>query len=144
MQTVDYSALNDKDKELADSAAGSLSNSYNPYTGHLFGAAVKTSDEKIVLGSNLFSSATGVNVCAERAAIISSFSQGSRDIIKLAVISNSKKDEILTPCGICRQFLYGITEITGHDIELICINPAKTKALITTVAELYPSPYISE
>ncbi len=49
---------------------------YAPYSKYLVGAAILTTDGRVVIGSNVENASFGLTVCAERSAIFSAISQG--------------------------------------------------------------------
>ncbi|MDP2860596.1 MAG: cytidine deaminase [bacterium] len=139
METISFEKLTEEERNLVETARKAREYAYNPETGRLHGAAVLTFSGKVFPGSNFYSSASQLNVCAERAAALSANSSGSRDIKIVAVVGDKKNP--LAPCGICRQFFFGLTEITGRDIAVICVNKDKSKIIKTSILELFPFPY---
>ena len=144
METLSYDELNDKEKELIDAAEQAIDLAYNPYNSNsVFGAAVRTLSDKIVVGGN-FGNDSGIsNICAERSVILTANNQGNRDIKEIAIIGRSNKnmEEPVTPCGICRQVLLEITKITKEDLIILCSNADKSKILKKSIHELLPYPY---
>ncbi len=144
MKILNYDKLNEQEKKLVDSAEDALKNAYNPYTKSYVGAAVLTETGKIITGACFGNSSTSVNICAERSVVITANSLGHRDIKLLAIIGKSDHknyDEPLMPCGVCRQFLFEITKITGNDLTILSSNTDKTKIIRTSIHELLPYPY---
>lgn len=78
-------------------------NAYSPYSGVKIGAAVLTSDGKIFSGANVENASYGLACCAERTAIFKAVSEGSRDIVAMAVVG--KSEDFTKPCGACRQVM---------------------------------------
>ena len=75
------------------------------YSNYPVGAALLTSDNKIIKGCNIESKAYPTTLCAERVAIFSAISQGFKNFKALALIT---KDGAF-PCGSCRQIIYEYT-----------------------------------
>lgn len=92
-----------KTKALVEAARKARKNAYCPYSGVRIGAAVITSKGKVFTGSNIENSSYGLSCCAERIAIFKSLSEGSRDIVAIAVVGESK--DFTAPCGACRQVM---------------------------------------
>ena len=143
MQELTYKELSKDEKKLIDSAEGALKTAYSPYVKSYVAAAVLTNSGKIISGGCFGNSSSGVGICAERAAVVTANSLGERKIKALAVIKKSeeKKAEPFTPCGVCRQFLLEITQITGKDLVILSSNQDKTKIIKTSIHELLPYPY---
>lgn len=97
----------DKDKEenilLIQKARQAQKNSYSPYSGFKVGAALLTRDNKIYTGCNVENSSYGASICAERTAIVKAVSEGEKNFIKIAIVSDS--NDLTYPCGICLQII---------------------------------------
>lgn len=90
------------DKDLLAMARKAREYAYAPYSGFQVGAALLDKQGRVFTGCNVENSSYGLTICAERVAICKAVSEGSRDYVRLAVVS----DQGLTwPCGACRQFL---------------------------------------
>lgn len=88
---------------LVGAAKKASRHAYSPYSGVKIGAAVLTSDGKVFSGCNIENASYGLSCCAERTAIFKAVSEGSRDLVALAVVG--KSEEFTTPCGACRQVM---------------------------------------
>lgn len=143
MQILKFSQLNATEKKLINAAQRASKGAYSPYLKTDIGAAVLTNDGKIITAGSFSPASTTVNLCAERAVVATANAQGQRKIKMLAVFGHSKKNSNnpLPPCGVCRQFLYEITKITGQDLIILSSNPTKTKIMKTSIKELFPYPY---
>ncbi|MBR3146618.1 MAG: cytidine deaminase [Eubacterium sp.] len=99
-------------------------NAYSPYSGIAVGAALMTVHGKIFTGVNVENSSYGAGICAERTACVKAVSEGETEFKAIAVASPEGK---MSPCGICRQFLYEFSPdmdvITGEDADhLECVR----------------------
>ncbi|MEN8907396.1 MAG: cytidine deaminase [Clostridiales bacterium] len=103
--------------KLIEAANKIKNNSYSPYSNFKVGAAVRTNDGSIFLGTNIENASFGATICAERVALFSAVSSGKKDISEIAIISD--KDNIIFPCGICRQVM---SEFTNDKTIIICSN----------------------
>lgn len=88
---------------LVAKAYEAMEYAYAPYSKFLVGAAILTADGKVYTGCNIENASYGATNCAERTAIFKAISEGEKDFVKIAVVSNSHKHTY--PCGICRQVL---------------------------------------
>ena len=77
------------------------------------GAALETTDGRIITGCNIENSTYGLTMCAERVAIFKAVSEGHRSFGRIAVVADTTQPT--TPCGACRQILW---EFAGN-IEVI-------------------------
>ncbi len=90
-------------EQLIKMAYEAMENAYVPYSKFQVGAALLTKDGQVFKGCNVENASYGATNCAERTAIFKAISEGAKDFVKIAVVSNSKK--FTYPCGICRQVM---------------------------------------
>jgi len=136
MKEIKFKELKKEYQNLLNKAEKALKNSYNPYSNLLVGAALLTKNNKIITGSNVKGSVSGI--CAERVAIFRANAVGERHFKALAVISNFEKTKPVAPCGFCRQIIYDFFQISGIDLEIIMSSADKKKILIAKISELLP------
>ncbi|HHX13443.1 MAG TPA: cytidine deaminase [Clostridiales bacterium] len=118
------------DRELYLIAKAALANSYAPFSKFRVGAALLTAEDRVYSGVNVENSTYGATICAERTAIVKAVSEGSRRFKAIAVATD---EGAVTPCGICRQFLFEF----GDDIRVIWGTDADHLET-ALVAELLP------
>ena len=103
-------------KELFLMAQKAMENAYTPFSHFNVGAAILTENGEVYTGCNIENSSFGGTICAERTAAVKAISNGNRSFKKIAVVCH---DGAVTPCGICRQFLYEFAPklivVTGDD-----------------------------
>lgn len=106
-------------QKLYETAKDAAKNAFAPFSNFHVGAALLASDGRIFTGCNVENSSYGATICAERTALVKAVSEGSRDFIAIAVVS---QDGEAWPCGICRQVLYEFSPemlvITGNNEHL--------------------------
>ena len=90
-------------KELFKEAQKAMEKAYTPFSHFNVGAAILTEDDEVYTGCNVENSSLGATICAERTAAVKAVSNGNRKFKKIAVVCH---DGAVTPCGICRQFLF--------------------------------------
>ncbi len=117
--------------QLIEEAKYAMKEAYAPYSGFKVGAALLCRGGQIYSAGNIENAASGAGICAERAAIAKAVSSGERNFEAMAIVASS--DEIVSPCGICRQNLMEF----GEDILVIMTN-SRGEALTATVADLLP------
>ncbi|KAF8705144.1 hypothetical protein RHS03_05652, partial [Rhizoctonia solani] len=90
-------------ERLIQAAIEAKGKAYSPYSNFRVGAALFATDGNIILGSNIENASYGGTICAERTALVKAVSEGTKNFLAIAVTSDV--DEIVSPCGICRQFI---------------------------------------
>jgi len=91
------------DRELVLMALKAKQNAYSPYSGFKVGAALLDTTGDVYTGCNIENASFGATNCAERTAIFKAVSEGVREFAAIAIASDS--DEMIYPCGICRQVM---------------------------------------
>ena len=97
-QPVDWNAL-----RQAAQAAGE--HAYAPYSGLRVGAAAITEDGRVVSGGNVENASYGLTLCAECGLASALAASGGGRLVALSCVA-ADRDELLMPCGRCRQVLY--------------------------------------
>jgi cytidine deaminase len=91
------------DDDLVSAALNARNQAYSPYSQFAVGAALLDSSGNVFVGCNVENISFGLTMCAERVALGSAISAGSRKFTCIAIASDSK--EPVSPCGACRQVL---------------------------------------
>lgn len=89
--------------QLIEKATEAARKSYAPYSKFRVGAALLTTDGRVVTGGNIENASYGLTLCAERAALASAVAAGFRRFKAIAVVVSGKKPAV--PCGACLQAL---------------------------------------
>lgn len=137
---ISYNALDPEYKKLLAEAFKVMENSYSPYFKFMVGAALLTDDGKTYTGTNV-ENAAGSSVCAERSAIFKAVSEGHKNFKAIAIVGKGhsfESEDIVAPCGPCRQVIYEFADLNDTDIKVIMSNSTKTKIVISTISELLP------
>ena len=96
--------LTDKDCELIAEAQKAIQLNYDEMNyNHTVGAAVRCRNGKIYIGVNVYSLH---GACAEQVAIGTAITNGERDIETIVAVRGKNGEEIVPPCGNCRQILH--------------------------------------
>jgi len=106
---------------------------YAPYSNYWVGAALLTRSGDIYTGANIENAAYPTSMCAERVAIYKAVSEGQREFIAIAVVTENGG----SPCGSCRQVL---AEFGLGTIVLIA-DAAGNLLLETTLVDLLPEAF---
>lgn len=90
--------------KLKAAAIEAMQKAYVPYSKFPVGAAALTDDGRIVSGCNIENASYGVTLCAECSLVSDLFRTGPGKLIAFYCVD--KHENILMPCGRCRQLLY--------------------------------------
>ena len=126
--------LSAKDYELIEEAKKAIRNNYDGEQ-HTVGAAIRCKNGRVYTGVNLYSLHGS---CAEQIAIGTAITNGERDFETIVAVRGRNGEEIIPPCGNCRQIL--------HDYMPECMVIIQTpKGAMKTKAErLLPFAYSTE
>ena len=120
---------------LIEQARAARERAYAPYSNYRVGAAVLGRSGTIYTGCNVENAVYPLGLCAERVAIAKAVSEGEREFVALAVVTENGG----TPCGACRQTLREFGE------EIVVLIADTTGAYReTTVADLLPDSFSAE
>jgi cytidine deaminase len=117
--------------DLIKMALNAIKNAYAPYSKFRVGAVVRTKRGSVYTGVNIENASYGLTVCAERVAIFKAVSEGDQEIEEVIVAVET--DELVAPCGACRQV---IAEFNPHAKIIMVNNKGKVKE--TTLDKLLP------
>jgi cytidine deaminase len=144
MERLTYDDLDPADRELVDAARAACATSYAPYSGVRVGAALRSADGRVITGSNVENAAYGSTICAERNAVGRANAEGTREFPSMAVAATGgalPPDQVVTPCGSCRQVLHEMAAITGARTRVLMTTPGTDRVTIATLDELLPLPF---
>uniref|UniRef100_A0A665WYQ7 Cytidine deaminase n=1 Tax=Echeneis naucrates TaxID=173247 RepID=A0A665WYQ7_ECHNA len=119
-------------KELIKKSLEAKNQAYCPYSKFRVGAAVLTSTDKTFQGCNVENACYNLGLCAERTAMVKAVSEGC-STFKAIAIASDMKEEFISPCGACRQFMREF----GTKWDVYMTKP-DGKYIKMTVEELLP------
>ncbi|MBI28900.1 MAG: Cytidine deaminase [Alphaproteobacteria bacterium MarineAlpha5_Bin11] len=90
-------------EKLFDAAKQVRELAHVPYSKFKVGAAILTSNNKIIVGCNVENAAYPQTQCAEASAVGNMISQGETSITEAVIIGSGSL--LCSPCGGCRQRL---------------------------------------
>lgn len=126
--------------ELIKAAVDAQKNSWSPYSHFKVGAAILTTEGKIVAGTNFENASYGVTICAERGAIGAAVKDGvlnpSQGKYIKAVAAVLPTQDFGRPCGACRQAIYEFS-IPGGEALVVMANP-HGQAEVVKIKNLLP------
>lgn len=97
MTQVDWDQL----RELAIEAMGTA---YAPYSGYPVGAAALVDDGRHVSGCNVENASSGLGTCAENGLVSQLVRSGGGRLVAVYCVNGN--EDVVVPCGRCRQLLY--------------------------------------
>ena len=109
---------------------------YVPYSKYPVGAALLSASGKIYDGVNVENAAYPTGICAERVAVFKAVSEGEREFIAIAVVTDNGG----SPCGSCRQV---ISEF-GLETIVVIADARGQVVLETTISDLLPGAFRPE
>jgi cytidine deaminase len=103
------------DDALLARARDATADSRVPYSGFRVGAALLSADGAVHAGANLEVANYSNTLHAEEVALAAALMDGVRSFDAVAVASSG--EDLITPCGMCRQSL---AEFCGPDLRVVC------------------------
>lgn len=101
---INMRSLTDRDEELIIEAQNTIQKNYDNETfNHTVGAAIRCKNGKIYVGVNVYSLH---GACAEQVAIGTAVTHGEREFETIVAVRGIQGEEIIPPCGNCRQILH--------------------------------------
>jgi len=124
----DVNELDGFEKELVLKSREATKLSYSPYSRFKVGAAVGLEGGEIVCGANHENASYGMTVCAERTTLQGISNAGkSKSVRYIAVTGRAEVvpedavlNDILTPCGACRQVIREFEDLNKVKFVLLC------------------------
>ena len=115
--TVPLKLRRPEEDTLVDIALRARERAYAPYSRFLVGAALRCTDGSVIEGCNVENASYGLTLCAECGLASALVAAGGGRLVALVCVA-ADRDELLMPCGRCRQVLY---EFGGR--ELLVATP---------------------
>jgi cytidine deaminase len=116
--------------QLKEAAVSAMNKAYAPYSKFPVGAAALTEDGRIVSGCNIENASYGVTLCAECSMVSDLFRTGGGKLVAFYCVDG--KENILMPCGRCRQLLF------EHSLPGMLLE---TVSGIRTIEEVLPDAF---
>ncbi len=139
---TNWKELSSMEQNIIEHALKVCQNAYAPYSNFKVGAAVLLSNGEVVLGSNQENMAYHSGLCAERVALFSAGAIYPKErVLLLAVVSEgdfSSADELLSPCGSCRQVMMESELRQGQTFKTILVSQNSKTLIFNSVHDLLP------
>lgn len=128
--------LTPDDHALIAQARDAIRRNYDSvHENHTVGAAVRCADGSIFCGINVYAIH---GACAEQVALGTAITAGQRDFTTIVAVRGENGEEIIPPCGNCRQIL------SDYAPECAIIIDADGTLVKILAHELLPFAYHSE
>lgn len=129
-------------EQLIENAIEARKMAYTPYSKYKVGAALLSSDNKIIKGCNIENAAYGPTNCAERTAFFKAVSEGVKDFSAIAIVGGLENETDLFsgyafPCGVCRQVM---REFCDSEFEIVVARSIDDYK-VYTLGELLPESF---
>ena len=106
--------------DLRAAAVAAMGRAYAPYSDYQVGAAGLVDDGRLVVGCNVENAAYGVALCAECGMVSQLHVTGGGRLTRVVCVN--KHEEVIMPCGRCRQLLW---ENGGPDLLVETVSGIK-------------------
>jgi len=133
---------------LTGAARAAAIHAHAPYSRFAVGAAVLLADGAIVTGANMENASYGLSLCAETVAVAAASAQGRlAEIVAIGVAGGRIRrgeltgDEVVRPCGRCRQVLVEAAQTGGLDIAVHCASGDGKTVEKHMLSSLLPFPF---
>lgn len=129
-------------EQLIENAIEARKMAYTPYSKYKVGAALLSSDNKIIKGCNIENAAFGPTNCAERTAFFKAVSEGVKEFSAIAIVGGLENETDLFsgyafPCGVCRQVM---REFCDSEFEIVVARSIDDYK-VYTLGELLPESF---
>lgn len=129
-------------EQLIENAIEARKMAYTPYSKYKVGAALLSSDNKIIKGCNIENAAYGPTNCAERTAFFKAVSEGVKEFSAIAIVGGLENETdsfsgYAFPCGVCRQVM---REFCDSEFEIV-VARSTDDYKVYTLGELLPESF---
>ncbi len=140
-----FSSVDELDQQsqmLMKKAEVCLDNAYAIYSGFYVGAALLLDNGEVITGNNQENIAFPSSMCAERVALyFCKANFPSAKVKKIAIVAKSSQkvlDDLITPCGACRQVMSEYERLQGEDMQVILKAEKGDILMFNSVTNLLP------
>jgi len=138
-----YSYFDKQENELFEAAPKACQNAYAPYSNFKVGAAVLLENGTICMGNNQENAAYPSGLCAERVALFHAAAVNPNVPVKAIAITVDYANlngfnDIISPCGSCRQSIAEYEHKFRNDIKLYLLGRKQKVCVIPSVQSILP------
>lgn len=137
-----WNQLPSEDHAIVAEAFLAMGRAYAPYSQFNVGAAAALENGEIICGNNQENIAFPSGLCAERVALnyVGANFPGI-EIQTLCIVARGSlmpKNQILSPCGGCRQVMLESENRQNKPIRIIMVNQDNRTIIVSSVKDLLP------
>eukprot|EP01006_Ploeotia_vitrea_P022160 TRINITY_DN54574_c0_g1_i1.p1 TRINITY_DN54574_c0_g1~~TRINITY_DN54574_c0_g1_i1.p1 ORF type:complete len:240 (+),score=40.60 TRINITY_DN54574_c0_g1_i1:36-755(+) len=148
-QAVPFDTIPLEYQKLVRKAREAAAAAYCPYSDFCVGAALLSVDGQIITGANYENAAHGSTICAERSAMLRANAEGVRKFKAVVCYGHSKNAEhtdemdenVVAPCGACRQCLNEAAVLSQIDMDVIMTTAKLNKVTICKLSNMLPKSF---
>ncbi len=137
-----YEECTEIEKNLIDAAKQATFSAYAPYSEFHVGAALLLENGKIITGNNQENAAYPSGLCAERTAVFYANAQYPDQKIKTIAIAahynGDFTDDLISPCGSCRQVLLEVESRYDSPVKIMMYNKKGEVYVAESMSSLMP------
>lgn len=123
------------DAELIACARQARTRAHVPYSGFEMGAAVRSRDGSVQLGTVVENVSLGLAMCAERIALFTNVAAGGAQPVELALVAPRTGGALTYPCGACLQVAL---ELGGPELLVVAADSDSDAVERNRVGNLLP------
>jgi len=145
--TITYKTIEEKDlssieKNLHAEAIAALDKSYAPYSNFNVGCSVLLDNGALISGANQEVASYPVCICAEGVALSAASSMhpgaGIQSVFVVARNTKGIINELIAPCGVCRQRLVEYEVRQGKPIAIYLRGKSNSVVVFSSAKDLLP------
>ena len=137
-----WKELSAEDQELVTNAYDVMDSAYAPYSKFKVGASLRLSNDQIINGSNQENVAYPSGLCAERVALFyAGANYPDSEVETLCVVAKGDllpHEQLLSPCGGCRQVMMETESRQEKDIRVILVSQNDNAVIFRSSKSLLP------
>ncbi len=137
-----YDSFSPTEQLLFEKAKKACDNAHAPYSKFHVGAAVLLENGLMFEGNNQENAAYPSGLCAERVALFYAMANYPNTAVKAIAITvdyeNTDFEEIVSPCGGCRQVIAEYEHKFEQDIVLYLLAPKQKVCVLPSVSSILP------
>lgn len=127
---------------LAGEAFRATELSYSPYSHFAVGAAVLLENGEVIKGANQENASYPIGICAERSALVTAQNLfPGVPVVAIAIAARDAEghqtDDIVTPCGMCRQAIFECEKRYGRKVRIIMSSVSEIMS-VESIKDLLP------
>jgi cytidine deaminase len=127
--------------ELIEKAKGASKDAYAPYSKFHVGASILLENGDILVANNQENAAFPSGLCAERVVLFHKGANFPKETIKAMAIY-APSQQLVSPCGSCRQVMVESEKRNGEPIKLIISSNNREVIEFKAFSDILPFPFV--